>query len=47
MCNRLGILVAMDKVEGPTSVLTFLGLELDANQQRIRLPPDKLTELLA
>ena len=36
----------MDKVEGPAPVLMFLGLELDATQQRIRLPSDRLTELL-
>ena len=47
VCDRLGIPVTMDKVEGPAPVLTFLGLELDAIQQRIRLPPDKLTKLLA
>ena len=47
VCDDLGIPVAMDKVDGPAAVLTFLGLELDSTQQRIRLPPDKLAELLA
>ena len=46
-CNRLGILVAMDKVDGPVPTLTFLSLELDATQQRIYLPRDKLTALMA
>lgn len=43
----LGIPVATDKVEGPVPVLTFLGLELDNNQQCIRLPPDKHIKFLA
>ena len=43
---QLGVQVAMVKVEGPTTVLTFLGLQLDSSQQEIRLPPDKLEKLL-
>ena len=39
--------MAMDKVEGPATILTLLGLELDASRQQIRLSPDKLRELLA
>ena len=46
VCERLGIPVAMDKVEGPATTLTFLGLELDSERQQIRLPPTKLEELL-
>ena len=37
----------MDKVEGPATTLTLLGLELDSIHQRIRLPKDKLTDLMA
>ena len=47
LCNHLGIPVAIDKVEGPATMLTFLGLELDVSRQQIRLPPDRLRELLA
>ena len=46
VCDSLGIPVAMDKVEGPATTLTFLGLELDSVHQRIRLPPEKLEEIL-
>ena len=46
VCSRLGIPVAMDKVEGPVTTLTFLGLELDSTLQQIRLPPSKLSEIL-
>ena len=43
--DHLGIPVAMDKLEGPCSVLTFLGIELDTVQGIIRLPAQKLQEL--
>ena len=43
--DRLGIPVAPDKLEGPTSRLTFLGLELDTSAMVIRLPADKLLAL--
>ena len=46
VCAHLGIPVGMDKVDGPATSLTFLGLELDSVQQQIRLPPTKLDEIL-
>ena len=45
LCERLGLPVAMHKVEGPSSVLTFLGLELDSLNQEVRLPQYKLVGL--
>lgn len=36
----------MDKVEGPATFLTFLGLELDSVLQQIRLPQEKLEAIL-
>ena len=50
-CSRLGVPIATEKVEGPTTNLTFLGLELNSTTRQISLPPDKhrdiLTELQA
>ena len=46
VCELLGFPVAMDKVDGPATVLPFLGLELDSVLQQIRLPSDKLREIL-
>ena len=46
VCELLGVPVAMEKVEGPTSVITFLGLELDSELQQIRLPTQKLQDML-
>ena len=45
LCTELGFPVAEDKTEGPTSVLTFLGIEVDTIQQQVRLPQDKLLHL--
>ena len=36
----------MDKVEGPETVLNFLGLELDSVTLQISLPKTKLKEIL-
>ena len=41
----IGVLLALKKVVGPASIMTFLGIELDVPQQEICLPPDKLEEL--
>lgn len=45
--NRLGIPLAPDKLEGPTSHLVFLGILVDSNLMECSLPPDKLSELVA
>ena len=46
-CTELGLPVAPAKVEGPSTVITFLGIEIDSIRQEIRLPQVKLTQLLA
>ena len=43
--SLLGIPLAAEKVEGPTSRLTFLGIELDTTSFTARLPNDKLVAL--
>ncbi len=45
LCQRLGLPVAPDKVEGPTTTITFLGIELDSVALKIRLPVVKLQRL--
>ena len=47
LCDELGFLVAEEKTEGPASVLTFLGIEIDTLRQQVRLPEDKLLRLTA
>ena len=42
---RLEVPIAPDKLEGPSTVLTFLGIEMDMVAMSLRLPAEKLTEL--
>ena len=41
----IGIPLAPDKCEGPTTCITFLGIELNSMDMTARLPQDKLSEL--
>ncbi|KAL5516665.1 hypothetical protein EMCRGX_G002059 [Ephydatia muelleri] len=41
VCVLLGIPVASEKLEGPTTTLTFLGTVLDTSEQQLCLPRDK------
>ena len=41
VCSQLGILLALEKLEGPTQSLRFLGITLDTHC----LPPDKLQRI--
>ena len=43
--EHLGLPIAWDKLEGPTTCLTFLGFEVDSIRGEIRLPRQKLGEL--
>ena len=44
-CNRLGLPLKHDKVEGPATSLIFLGILLDTSNMEMRLPETKLLEL--
>lgn len=41
-CVRLRIPIAEHKQDGPTTCLTFLGIEINTNRFQLRLPADKL-----
>ena len=43
--NLVGVPVALDKLEGPSQVISYLGIEIDSINSVIRLPDDKLFEL--
>ena len=45
MCKDLEIPLALEKADGPTICLTFLGITLDTHKMEIRLPEDKLTRI--
>ena len=42
ICKDLGVPLAVDKIEGPSSSLPFQGIMLDTNMMEARLPLDKL-----
>ncbi len=44
-CDRLGIPVALEKCEGPSTHITLLGIELDTVELEARLPREKLHNL--
>ena len=41
-CQWLGIPLAIEKVAGPATTLTFLGITLDTTKMEARLPTEKL-----
>ena len=45
LCKDLGVPLATDKLEGPTTSLSFLGIILDTCRMEIRLPTDKLSRM--
>ena len=45
LSERLGLPVAAHKTVGPSTVLTFLGIEMDSVAMVLRLPDDKLLRL--
>ena len=46
-CEWLGVLLKWSKVEGPTTELTFLGIVLDTVRGEVRLPQEKLDQLIS
>lgn len=43
-CAFLGFPLALEKVEGPATILVFLGILLDSVRMELRLPPEKLSK---
>jgi hypothetical protein len=47
VCMReLNVPLAENKTEGPTEVIIFLGIELDSNKMQVRIPAEKMTEVI-
>ena len=46
-CAELGVPLAKHKQEGPSTRLTFLGIEIDTTHGVLRLPAEKLDRLMA
>ncbi len=46
-CKALGVPLGAHKRDGPTTSLTFLGIEIDTVAGQLRLPADKMAQLTA
>ena len=44
LCSQLGVPIAPNKTFGPSTTLTFAGIELDSIRSEARLPRDKITK---
>ena len=42
VCKQLGIPLALEKVEGPSTSLNFLGITLDTSKMEAHIPTEKL-----
>ena len=45
ICDRAGLPIEPHKSMGPTTLLTFLGIEIDSHREELRLPPEKIRAL--
>ena len=45
VCRHLGIPLVEEKMEGPTTCLTFLGIDIDTVAEELQLPREKLNRL--
>ena len=45
VCDRLGVPLAKEKSVGPTTKITYLGLEIDSERQIIAVPDKKLLDI--
>ena len=46
-CSKLGVPIAPEKCEGPSTCITYLGIELDTQSMELRLPAEKLKRVKA
>ncbi len=46
LCDQLNMPLALEKLDGPTPCLVFLGILIDPSKLELRLPPEKLQRLL-
>lgn len=46
-CQELGVPIAEEKSVDPTTIMVFLGLEIDTNEMSVRIPVHRIVELQA
>ena len=42
--QKLGVTLALEKLVGPSQIISFLGIELDSQVMEARIPEDKLVK---
>ena len=47
LASEIGLPIALDKTEGPSTCITYLGLVLDSEKMEIRIPLSKIKEIQA
>ena len=47
ICKELGVPIANDKLIGPVTQLTYLGIEIDSENMFVRVPADKMVKIKA
>ena len=47
LCKMLGLPLHPDKLEGPATYLTILGIALDSDRLQVRLPAEKRDQIVA
>ena len=45
VCTNLNVPIAVEKTEGPTTIIEYLGLTIDTEKMVIKIPCDKIQEL--
>jgi hypothetical protein len=43
ICQDLGVPIATEKSVNPTTIMVFLGLEIDTNAMSVRIPSHKIS----
>ncbi|KAK6185508.1 hypothetical protein SNE40_007726 [Patella caerulea] len=46
ICEEIGVPLAKEKTVGPVTRLTFLGIDIDTEEFRLRIPDDKLVKMV-
>jgi hypothetical protein len=45
VCERMGVPIAHEKIEGPITIIEYLSLTIDTEKMLIKIPIDKIVEL--
>ena len=46
LLNSFGVPIAKEKIFGPATIITFLGIEIDTEKMQVRIPQEKIVDIL-